>query len=311
MLQVLRSDMKWGSLEDIPSRTTTLVDVISPTDKELVRLSEISKIPINEFKEAIDPDERPRVSQGENYSLIIFRAPYRVGKKIYTTPVSIFLFNHSVICFRHTKLKVFEEDLYANIEKRKQIFDKGAWYLCYWIIDDILNSFFSFMDLIEDKINKTEDMIYNSADKKILQDLFNYKKVLIYFHKALTANREVISSIEKRYLKHFPEKELHCFRYTYNDVVELLDMESTYRDILTGAMDMYLTSVSNNLNIIIKKMTAMGSFILIPTLISGIYGMNFHYLPELQWKYGYFFSLGLMALSVVALYFYFKKKEWL
>ncbi|MGM5488706.1 MAG: magnesium/cobalt transporter CorA, partial [Nanobdellota archaeon] len=296
---------------DIPAKHTTLVDVISPTEKELVKLSELSNIPINEFKEAIDPEERPRVSQGDNYSLMIIRAPYRVGKKVLTTPVSIFLFNHCVICFRHNKLKAFENDLYGDLEKMRQVFNRGPSYLCYWLIDDILSSFFSFMDLLEDKINKAEEQIHEAPDKQILRDLFNYKKVLIYFHKALTANREVISSIEKRYLKHFPEKELHCFRYTYNDVVELLDMESTYRDILTGATDMYLTSVSNNLNIIIKKMTAMGSFILIPTLISGIYGMNFQFMPELDWRYGYFFALGLMGISVILLYLYFRKKEWL
>jgi len=101
----------------------------------------------------------------------------------------------------------------------------------------------------------------------------------------------------------------------YDDVTQLIDTEGTYRDILTGTLDIYLTSVSNDLNKVMKTLTIVASFVLIPTLITGVYGMNFNVnspfnMPELTWQYGYFFALGLMALSIILTYVFFKRKGW-
>ncbi|MCW4026371.1 MAG: magnesium and cobalt transport protein CorA, partial [Candidatus Bathyarchaeota archaeon] len=139
---------------------------------------------------------------------------------------------------------------------------------------------------------------------------FRIKKTLIYFHKALTANREVVTSIEKQYLKHISKKELKEFRILYNDIVQLIDTCDTQRDVTTGVIDIYLSSVSNLTNDVVKKLTVIASFVLVPTLISGIYGMNFRIMPEIPWAYGYPFALGLMVFSVVAMWVYFKKAKW-
>ena len=137
------------------------------------------------------------------------------------------------------------------------------------------------------------------------------KKVLIYFHRSLIANREVIAGIEKEYLNEIKKKELKRFRELYNDVIQLIDMSETYREILTGSLDMYLSTISNNMNLSMKRLTVYATFILLPTLISGLYGMNFRYMPELYWPWGYWYALGLMALSVILLFIFFKKKKWI
>ena len=149
-----------------------------------------------------------------------------------------------------------------------------------------------------------------------MQHIFSIKKTLIFFHRALTANREVISSIEKEYVANIDKKNIKRFRALYNDVAQLIDMEGTYREILTGTLDIHLSSTSNNLNQAMKTLTIVASFVLVPTLISGIYGMNFvnnspYNMPELYWQYGYFFALGLMLFSIIAVYIFFKKKKWL
>ncbi len=305
-----KGNIRWGSLEDIPS-CLCLIDCINPSDVEIEKISKHTGISIDDIHEAIDPAERPRVMELPSYSLIIFRAPVASKKDITTTPVAMFFNQKTVICIRHTKVSTLDKLYSFNEMQQKKFYEGSMSYLVYWIIDDILNSFFSLMDTLEDRINHVEGMIYKSPKEHMIKEIFSLKKILIYFHKALTANREVINAVEKEYLSQVSRKDIKRFRNTYNDVVELLDMESTYRDILTGVMDIYLTSVSNNLNVIIKKMTAMGSFILIPTLITGIYGMNFQHLPEVAWKYGYAFALGLMVVSVVLLYIYFKKEDWL
>lgn len=192
-----------------------------------------------------------------------------------------------------------------------KLLEKGTGFFVCRLLDEILNSFFTVLDDIEENISRIEDIVFEKADRKTIKQIFKIKKTLIYSHKALTANREVITAIEKEYLLNISKKDIRLFRVLYNDVVQLIDMESTYRDVLTGTLDIYLSSVSNNLNVVIKKLTAMASFVLIPTLIASIYGMNFKFMPELYWKYGYYVSLGLMIISIVGMYLYFRRKGWI
>jgi magnesium transporter len=194
---------------------------------------------------------------------------------------------------------------------RLHLYEKGVGHFVYRYLDEILLSYFAIMDRVEERIDAVEVRVFRRPERPTAKEIFSLKKILIYFHKALAANREVVTAIEKEYLKQIPKKDQKKFRNLYNDVVELLDLTSTYRDILTGTLDVYLSTVSNNLNHIMKKLTALASFVLIPTLITGIYGMNFAVMPELNWRYGYFMALGLMIFSVALLYMYFKKKDWI
>ena len=134
---------------------------------------------------------------------------------------------------------------------------------------------------------------------------------MIFFHKALIGNREVLTGIEKEFLREIKGANLRRFRYLYNDVTQLIEMVGTHREVLTGTLDIYLTSVSNNMNEVMKRLTVITSFILIPTLISGIYGMNFKGMDEFNWPYGQFFAYGMMFISTLAVFFYFKKNKFM
>lgn len=286
------------------------IDLLRPKQEELKKISKEMRIPISEIHEAIDPAERPRVEDLGEYSLVVFRAPHK-AKKLRTIPVAIFFNENVCIVLRHTELPTLKQ--FYNVEENRKvsILQAGSGYVVFWILDNIMNTFFSYMDSLEEDINQIEMDIYEEPDEQLIRSIFDFKKVMIFFHKALTADREVLMAIEKESLSHIPKGDLYRYRNTYNDVVQLLDIETTYRDILTSALDIYLTKQSNNMNAIMKKMTALGSFILIPTLISGIYGMNFEVMPELEWPYGYAFALGMMALSVIVLFIFFKQKRWL
>ena len=171
------------------------------------------------------------------------------------------------------------------------------------------------MEHIEEEIDQIEDAVMDNPRKATIEKIFSTKKTLIFFHKALTANREVITSIEKEYVKDIDKNNIKRFRALYSDITQLIDSAGTYRDILTGTLEIYLSSVSNNLNQVMKTLTIVASFVMVPTLISGIYGMNFAYIPEMHTalgeKYGYYFALGLMALSIGLMYAYFRRKGWM
>jgi magnesium transporter len=306
-----------GKLDDLGNTSICWADCINPTQKELKELAQKAKISLSDLRDVMDEEERPKVSDLNNYSLIIVRAPWVEHNEILTFPVAIFVSKNknNVITIALKEISSILRVKQLVEAKKIDLHDNGVSFFTYRVIDEVLNTYFSILDTLEEKIDKIEDKVIGKPDKITVQQIFSVKKTLIFFHRSLTANREVITSIEKEYVANIDKKNIKRFRALYNDVTQLIDMEGTYRDILTGTLDIYLSSVSNNLNQIMKTLTIGATFILVPTLISGIYGMNFansqFNMPELYWKYGYFFALGLMVFSILGIYLFFKKKKWL
>lgn len=320
MLKVYRfqkGGVKAGSLDDLGNSIKCWADCINPTQKDIKEISQRAKINLHVLKKTLDKGERPKVSDLENYSLIVVRAPWVEHDHIKTTPISIFISKKKNNVITITLKEIHSVKKISQLVKTNKIdlHNNGLSFFVFRLLDEVLETYFYILDTLEEKIDKIENRVVSEPGKVSVQNIFSVKKTLIFFHKALTANREVIASIEKEYVEHIDKKNVKRFRTLYDDVTQLIDTEGTYRDILTGILDIYLTSVSNNLNQVMKTLTVVASFILIPTLISGIYGMNFAFMPEIHTalgiKYGYFFALGFMAVSVALSYWFFKRKGWL
>lgn len=292
------------------------VNLQEPTDKELGRLAKKIRIPANTLREFMDPEERPRVEELKNWSLIIFKAPVDLKGKLISS-IAILLSENAVITLSEVKSEIIEgiEELPAG--KKTKYFEKGPDYFVFRLLDKILSRYFKILDEIEDLSEKLEHNILKKPGIEITDDLFKIKKGIVHFHRAILANREVIAGIEKGYSNHTPKPILKYFRELYNDTVQLIELEETQREILTGLMDIHLSVTQTNLNKIVKTLTIIASFIWIPALIAGIYGMNFFVgeyatsMPEIKWIYGYPFALALMAISVIIVAIIFRKKGWL
>ena len=302
-----------GRLSDLNKNVTTWIDCYKATNQEIEEISKYTQIPKKIIIDNIG-DVRPRLDDIEKHSLLVYATP--IPEKMSVAAVTMLISrNRNLITFRNEKINSINKIDNIIKEHNPGLLKKPS-EVVYAIIESINKDYSIKMEEIEEKIDKIEDNVFENPDKKYAREIFRIKKLLIYLHKALIANREVISGIEKQYLTKFTKEESFRFRSLYHEVFQLIDEEETFRDITTGVLDLYLTSVSNNLNDIMKKLTAMASFVLIPTLISGIYGMNFQRtspwnMPELFWEYGYFFSLGIMIVSVVIMYIFFKKKNWI
>lgn len=297
-------------------KTLSWVDCFQPTDKELHQISQKTKIPFADLKTSIDPNKRPHVISFNSHSLIIFRGLYQKKGKFHTAPVGIFLFKNDIITLHDQPILGLENLRKLPKKSLLEIFKRGAPYFVEMFMNSVINDFFSFIEEIEDDVGKLEDEVVHKPGEMFTKRIFIQKRKLIYTHKSLVANREVIAAIEKEYLREFKDEDLRMLRDLYNAIAQLIDLVSTYRDMLTSILDMYLSSVSNNLNQIIKTLTVISAFVLVPTLIASIYGMNFQKIgpwsmPELYWEHGYLFSLALMLVSVIITYFFVKKKGWL
>jgi len=314
VLKYVKDHIEEGTLDDLSSPANFVwADCFKPTLSELRLISEKSGILLDDLKDSLKNDERPKILDiAGPYSLILFASPAFEEEEISTTPVFIYVSkdHNSVITIRSKDTKSIGR-IKEQVTSGKNLLDKGAGFFVYRLLDEILTTYFHIVDSIEEKIEDIEKLVYENPEKKVVADIFSVKKTLIFFHKSLSANREVITSIEKEYLADIEKKHVKQFRNLYNDVIQLIDIVSTYRDILTGTLDLYLSSVSNNLNQIVKKMTSLTIIIMIPTFIATIYGMNFKIMPELNLPYGYFLTLGVIIVSGIASYLYFKKKEWI
>ncbi len=308
--RVVNGKISEGTLEDHKKEGHLWIDCVDPTKHELEQLSHITGILTQDLSELLEKFARPEYFDSEEYSQVVYAAPNLADKRQRLVPVSFFVIGSTTITLKPKKIAAVDR-LRALAESIKLKILENPTMLIYKILDEISNDFFRVSGEIEDDAELVEERVLKNPDKSVLNKLFSIKKTLIFYHKALIANREVITAIEKGYLSHLDKRQAHRFREVYNDVVQLIDMEETFRDIITSTVDIYLTSVSNNLNEIMRKLTVYGSFILVPTLITGIYGMNFRFMPEISWLGGYPFAIGLMVVSILFLYIYFKNKNYI
>jgi magnesium transporter len=156
-----------------------------------------------------------------------------------------------------------------------------------------------------------EEELISNPDSSMLTTIHHYKRELLLLRKSVWPLREVISQMHKEDSPLISEGTQIYLRDLYDHTVQVIDTLEMYRDTVTGLQDLYMSSVSNRMNEIMKVLTIMASIFIPLTFIAGIYGMNFEYIPELKWRYSYFVLWGFMASCAVAMLVYFRRKNWL
>jgi len=297
-----------GNLDNIKKRGVSWVDVVNPTTKELQSLSDHSGISLYDLNEHLVPNERPNTFEFNKYSMMVFACP---GKNHKPTTVAIYILGNNNVISVHKKelnpLNLMKQELE---KKNVSYFDSGV-KIIRVLLEKMVNEYFNIFEVIQEEADNVETRAFHNPDRKLMKEIFGIKKKVMHLHKSLTANREVMVQIEKEYLTKISRKEIYELKDIRNDLNQLIDISELVRELVTSVIDVYQSSVSNQMNTVIKKLTVAASYVLIPTLIASIYGMNFRSMPEFAWKYGYPFAIAIMGLSIIAMYVYFKKSHWL
>jgi magnesium transporter len=304
---------KFKTQKELPKKTSSKVwlHVAQPTEDQLAHLAERIGVEKFELHHAVDDDEHPRVFKIKNYLQVVLRVPYvNHDHEVVTTSCAFLISKTRLITFHEKPYGKLYDIMKQAEEHHINFTSPGAIFV--YILDEIMKQYFSIVELLEDHIDEVEDIIFDDPTAtEVVQEVFSVKKTLIYLYKGLTANRKVVMSLDTVNKKMLSKADLERLRYTYHDTTQLIDIIETLREIITSTLEIHVSGVSNKLNIAMKKLTVYGSIILIPTLIASIYGMNFRYMPELHWRYGYLFSLILMVVSAAAIYIYFKWSDWI
>jgi magnesium transporter len=180
------------------------------------------------------------------------------------------------------------------------------------LLDVIVDGYFTITDLVDERLDDIEEIVFGiERHDAIPQEVFTLRRSLVQFRRAAAPLREVISTLLRREVEWIGPESIVLMQDVYDHSLRIADLIESQRDLLTGLLEAHLAVVSNRMNDVMKKTSSYGAILLVSTLIAGIYGMNFRYMPELRWHFGYFIALGTMALATVILWVQFKKKGWL
>jgi len=183
--------------------------------------------------------------------------------------------------------------------------------LLYSVLDAVVDGYFPLLDRLSDRIDELEDRIVDGVQgSETLRSVLVLKRELLELRRVLAPQRDVANALLRRELPLVDDAAMPYFQNLYDHLVRVLETLDLYRDLVAAALEANLSVTSNNLNTVMKRLTAFTVVLMIPTLIAGIYGMNFHAMPELSWPLGYPFALGVMAIGIVGAAAWFKRNDW-
>ena len=262
------------------------------------------------MEDIVNTKQRPKIEAYENCLFMVLKMLFFNEKnETRAEQVSLVLGRNFVISFQETERDVFEH-VRQRIRQQGSIRKMGSDYLVYALIDAIVDNYFAILEKIGGTIENVENEIMKNPGKETMGRVHALKRDLIYLRKSVWPLREVISSMERGGSGLVKEHTAIYLRDVYDHTIRVIETIETFRDMVSGMVDVYLSSVSNRTNEVMKVLTIIATIFMPLTFIVGIYGMNFENMPELGWRWGYLAVwLTIMAVSLSMLA-YFRKKKW-
>ncbi len=264
------------------------------------------------LEDVMNTEQRPKMEDYDNLLFLVLRVlfPDNGAGRIGSDQISFVLGDRYLISFQERKTDLFKAVIDRLQMGKSRIRKSGADYLLYSLIDVIVDNYFVILELIGDNVEEMEVRLISGGRVETLAAIQRMKKDLIYLRRSVWPLREALSGLERGESR-LISGGLHVFfRDIYDHTIHAIDTIESLRDMLSGMLDIYLSSVSNRLNQVMKVLTIISTIFIPLTFIAGVYGMNFKNIPEIGREYGYPASLALMVLVSLAMLYYFKKKKW-
>lgn len=282
----------------------------APTEEELRFLQEDLKIHHLTLEDVVNQNQRPKIELFEDYVYIaIHPLMHRNKWQIEPSELDLLMGRRWIVSVHYGPLPGLIENSHIH-ERLASALGRGTDFLLYTLVDLVVDSYFPILDEIEDEIDSLEDRLLARAKSADMNRLLAFKRSLVHVRRAVGPQREVFNQLTRHEFPFIRPENLVYFRDVYDHLLRITEELDSLRDILSSALEVHLASTSNQLNVTMKRLTAWGTIFIVITAIAGIYGMNFKYMPELEWRYGYFAAISAMVLISLALYFYFKNKGY-
>ena len=187
-------------------------------------------------------------------------------------------------------------------------------FLLYVILDELVDGYFTRNDEIEDELEELEDRIFGGIEREerlVQQELFDVRRRLLTYRRMAVPMRDVLAALLRREVVWIDEYAITHLQDVFDHVLRAIDIIDNHRELMGNAVEAHLAIISNRMSSVMKRMTSWGAILLGSTLVTGIYGMNFTHMPELDWSWGFWWALALMALVTVLGYLWFRARDWL
>jgi len=265
------------------------------------------------LEDIVDTDQRPKIKDFGDYIFIILKMHYydKENNEIKIEQVSLIFGKNYVISFQEREGDVFDsirERIRNNIGRIRKA---RADYLIYALMDAIIDNYFTILEKLGEETEDLEAKVIKDPVPANLQIIYKLKSELIFLRKSVWPLREVISILEKGESVLIDKSTNIYLRDIYGHTIQVMDTVETLRDVISGTLDVYLSSVSNKMNEIMKVLTIIATIFIPLTFIAGVYGMNFQYMPELKWVWAYPLILSVMLIIGIVMVIFFKRRKWM
>ena len=291
-------------------KTIVWVDVVSPTQDELKRLGEeFGFHPL--ILEDILQGERPKIDLYDNYQFIIFYGLATEDQHCNSHEVDIFVGKQYMLTIHTGALPILAATAERWRAHASEMESRNIGFLLYSLIDGLVDEYFTSLDDISERAENLEETVILGGQPALQSEILQLRRELLMIRRVAGPERDVINVLVRQDPPLYGQKEVIYFQDVYDHLLRVLDSVDIYRDILSSVLDANLSMVSYNLNQLVKRLTSWTIILMSSSLVAGIYGMNFDFMPELHWTFGYPWALALMAFVAFLEFRLFKRIDWL
>jgi magnesium transporter len=264
-------------------------------------------------EDILNLDQRPKIDHFANYVFVILKtlAYSKAQDKVLHGQASIVLGPNYVLSFHSLNHDGFGPIRERIRHAKGRIRALGPDYLTHALIDLVVDDYIDTLEYLGEKLEALEEEVVERPTRETLPQIHDMKQEMILLRRSVWPLREVVGSLARRESTLINDATIIYFRDVYDHAFQVMDTIETFRDMLSGMLDIYLSSISNRLNEIMKVLTIVSTVFIPLTFVAGVYGMNFKYMPEINWRYGYPMVLGIMLAALVSMLAYFHKKHWI
>lgn len=265
------------------------------------------------LEDIVNTEQRPKIEEYANYLFVVLKASGCADPKdqLGVQQISLILRPGLVISFEEQAGELLDAVKNRIRSGKGKIRKAGSDYLAYCLIDAIVDRYFNVLERLGEEIELLQEELIRKPARTTLQEIHRMKREMISFRRSVWPLREAVGSLLRGESAIIEKTTLVYLRDVYDHLIHVIDSVEIYRETLAGMMDLYLSSISNRMNEVMKVLTVIATIFMPLTFIAGVYGMNFKYMPELDWPWGYPAVLLLMSAVAVCMLIFFRRKKWI
>lgn len=276
--------------------------------EHLVKINRLHKL---SGEDVLSIGQRPKLEEFKDYIQIAANMFMVTEDDIENEQITLVIYDDLLISFQEKTGDVFEHVRRRLRESSGQIRKRGADYLGYALLDAIVDQYFVILEHYGSQIEELEEELLRNPNEELLGKLHIVRRKALHIRRSVYPMREVVSRYEKSDSPLIHSDTKLFVRDLYDHTIQVIETVEVFRDSVSGLLDLYMNSVSNRMNNVMKVLTIVSTIFIPLTFIAGIYGMNFTNMPELEYKYGYLITMIVMAIVSIFMILYFKRKKWL